>query len=85
MSRYTILVSKNAKKELDKLDNRTFNLISQKILELSEDPRPNGFKKLKGREGYRVRTGVYRIIYTIVDKELVIEIIAIGHRKDIYD
>jgi mRNA interferase RelE/StbE len=49
------------------------------------NPRPNGFKKLKGREGFRIRIGNYRVIYNIIDSELVIEVIALGHRKNIYD
>jgi mRNA interferase RelE/StbE len=52
---------------------------------LADDPRPKGCKKLKGRDGYRIRTGNYRIIYEIFDTELLIDVIAIGHRKDIYE
>jgi mRNA interferase RelE/StbE len=52
---------------------------------LSDDPRPSGCKKLKGRNAYRVRKGDYRIIYEILDSVLVIDVIAVGHRRDIYD
>ena len=48
------------------------------------DPRPNGCKKLKGRDAYRIRSGNYRIIYDIQDNELIIDVIALGHRKDVY-
>ncbi len=61
------------------------NFSRQAIINLSKNPRPNGFKKLKGRDGYRIRVGNYRIIYNIFEKEVVIDIITIGHRKDIYD
>lgn len=44
-----------------------------------------GYKKLKGRDGYRIRTGNYRIIYNIFENELIIDIITLGHRKDIYE
>ena len=47
--------------------------------------RPIGYKKLKGREAYRIRVGNYRIIYEIVDFELIVTIITLGHRKDIYN
>ncbi|GAA4467558.1 hypothetical protein GCM10023093_23690 [Nemorincola caseinilytica] len=52
---------------------------------LADDPRPSGCKKLKGRSGYRVRKGNYRVIYDVYDSVLVIDVIAIGDRKDIYE
>jgi mRNA interferase RelE/StbE len=52
---------------------------------LEENPRPSGYKKLKGRDGYRIRAGNYRIIYDIFDKELIVDIITLGHRKNIYE
>jgi mRNA interferase RelE/StbE len=53
--------------------------------DLIDNPRPHGVKKLKGRDGYRIRVGNYRIIYEVYDDQLIIDIIAIGHRKDIYE
>ena len=53
-------------------------------MKLKENPRPFGAIKLKGWNLYRIRVGDYRILYTINDKDKIIEIIAIGHRKDIY-
>ncbi|MDR1876207.1 MAG: type II toxin-antitoxin system RelE/ParE family toxin [Flavobacteriaceae bacterium] len=55
------------------------------IAGLEENPHPVGYKKLKGRDGYRIRTGNYRIIYDIFDTELIVDIITLGHRKDIYE
>ncbi|WP_288116040.1 type II toxin-antitoxin system RelE/ParE family toxin [Microcystis aeruginosa FBCC-A68] len=52
--------------------------------ELAENPRPSGCLKLTGREGWRVRIGVYRIIYGIDDSEKKVIVLDIGHRKDIY-
>ena len=52
---------------------------------LAENPRPKGYKKLKGRTGYRIRVGNYRIIYEIFDDILLIDVIDLGHRKDIYE
>jgi len=60
-------------------------MLSEAILALAVNPRPYGCKKLKGRDGYRIRKGDFRIIYDIDDKILVVEVIAIGQRKDIYD
>ena len=85
MPKFEILLSKNAQKQLDKLTDKVAEPIIEKILSLEENPRPQGYKKLKNRSGYRIRSGDYRIIYEIFDKELVIDIIALGHRKDIYD
>ncbi len=55
------------------------------ISHLEANPRPVGYKKLKGRSGFRVRVGNYRIIYEIVEDELIIDVITLGHRKDIYE
>jgi mRNA interferase RelE/StbE len=55
------------------------------FIRLANDPRPAGCKKLKGRDGYRIRVGDYRIIYQIIDHVLVVEVVALGHRKDIYN
>jgi len=54
-------------------------------LNLASDPQPKGCLKLKGREGYRIRVADYRIIYDVFDNTLLIEVIDLGHRKDIYD
>ena len=54
------------------------------ILDLGNDPRPKGIKKLKSRDGFRIRVGVYRIIYDVYDSVFVVDIIDLGHRKDIY-
>ncbi|EJO71217.1 type II toxin-antitoxin system RelE family toxin [Leptospira kirschneri] len=84
MPEYSVLLSKSAIKQLDKLpDNIAYSLI--KIIEdLAKNPRPQGSKKLKGRNGFRIRKGNYRIIYEIFDQKLIVEVIAIGDRKEIY-
>ncbi|GAI91672.1 unnamed protein product, partial [marine sediment metagenome] len=59
--------------------------ISNKISSLAENPYPEGYKKLKGSENdYRIRIGNYRIVYSIYNEILTIEVIKISHRKDIY-
>ena len=84
MFKYTVVLSKNAQKQLDKLSNQIANPIINAIIELENNPRPHGFKKLKGRDGYRIRVGNYRIIYNIIENELIIDVITLGHRKEIY-
>ncbi|MCD6012973.1 MAG: type toxin-antitoxin system RelE/ParE family toxin [Flavipsychrobacter sp.] len=85
MPRYTISISKTAQKQLDKLSDRIAAPIIDAISSLANNPRPHGCKKLKGRTGYRIRKGDFRIIYDIFDNILLIDVIAIGDRKDIYD
>lgn len=82
---YDLNFSKKALKELAKINEPYYSNIKQAILDLSVNPRPAGYKKLKGRDGYRIRTGNYRIIYDIFDNELIIDVITLGHRKDIYE
>jgi mRNA interferase RelE/StbE len=85
MPKYTAVLSKKAQKQLDSFsDNIAFPII-EAIAALEEDPRLNGYKKLKGRDGYRIRTGNYRIIYDIFDTELIVDVITLGYRKDIYE
>jgi mRNA interferase RelE/StbE len=82
---YGLNFSKKALKELAKINEPYYSNIKQAISELTVNPRPAGYKKLKGRDGYRIRTGNYRIIYDIFDNELIIDVITLGHRKDIYE
>ena len=84
MPKYTAVLSKKAQKQLDKLSDAIAKPILKAIADLEDNPRPHGYKKLTDRTGYRVRVGDYRIIYDIFDKQLIVEIIAIGDRKDIY-
>ena len=85
MPNYTAILSKKAQKQLDKIPDNIAEPILDAIAGLEENPRPVGYKKLKGREGYRIRTGNYRIIYDIFDNELIVDVITLGHRKDIYE
>ena len=84
MAKYTVSLSHRAERQLDKLSEKLAHPIITAIAKLAANPRPNGCKKLKGREGYRIRVGDYRIIYTIGDFMLVIVVIDLGHRKDVY-
>lgn len=81
---YQVSILRRAQKELAALSGNTFERIRDALRALAEDPRPAGCKKLKGREGWRIRVGDYRVIYEINDDEQTILIVHIGHRRDIY-
>jgi len=85
MAFYKIEWKNSAKKELKKLDRNVIPKIITAVESLASEPHPAGHKKLQGSEHtYRIRTGDYRIVYSIEDQILLIEIIKVGHRKDIY-
>ncbi|SDD97435.1 type II toxin-antitoxin system RelE family toxin [Niabella drilacis] len=84
MIKYTVILSGKVSKQLDKLSDTVAAPIFKAIRKLQQNPRPPGYCKLTARDGYRIRVGDYRIIYNIIDSKLIIEVIAIGHRKDIY-
>ena len=82
--KYEILIVHVAEKEMDKLPPAIHTRISRRILSLEGNPRPRGVKKLSGREEYRLRAGDYRILYTIDDKNSIITVFAVGHRREVY-
>lgn len=82
---YQVQISNRASKALEKIAYTDYVRIVERIRNLAINPRPNGCKKLKGRIGYRIRVGNYRIVYDIEDDKLVVLIIDIGYRKDIYN
>lgn len=84
MSEYQIEFTKEASKQLKKLPKEEQARIQTKIDGLVDNPRPDGVVKLKGLESYRIRVGSYRVVYDIFDEVLVISIIQVGHRKDVY-
>lgn len=85
MARYNLLISQSAEKTLKKLPTKEVSRVVAAIEKLAIDPRPQGCRKLSGEaSAYRVRVGVYRIIYEVEDQILRILVLKIGHRKDIY-
>ena len=85
MNKYKINFKKSALKELHELPNREVIRITTLIASLSNNPRPSRCKKLKGyKDLWRVRSGNYRVIYSIKDQILVVEILEIVNRKDAY-
>ena len=86
MAFYQIEWKRSAQKELRKLPATTIRKILDAVEHLAEQPFPPGVKKLVGTEQtYRVRVGDYRIVYDVLSSMLVIEIIRVGHRKDVYN
>jgi mRNA interferase RelE/StbE len=82
---YRIQIAPRAVRQLRKLPTAVQERIARRIDRLAADPRPRGSIKLEGEdELYRIRVGVYRVIYQIRDDELVVVILRAGHRRDIY-
>jgi mRNA interferase RelE/StbE len=81
---YELFVLSAAQKDLDKLEAPVFARILKKIRTLSKDARPPGCLKLTDEDGYRLRTGDYRILYRIDDASKRIYVYRIKHRKDVY-
>ncbi len=84
MGKYKVEIKKSAVKEIEKLPKRDLQAVLEKIGSLSENPRQAGCKKLSSQEKYRVRCGDYRILYSIEDVVLIVYVVKIGHRKDVY-
>ena len=85
MDYYKILWKKSAVKELEKIDKQFIPRIISTIESLSNNPLPVGVKKLSGADViYRIRIGDFRVIYSLYEKELIVEIVKVGHRKDVY-
>lgn len=85
MNLFTIEWKRSALKELRRLPKDAVARISAAVEGLRSDPFPAGSRKLAGREdAYRIREGSYRAVYSVVASKLVIEVIRVGHRKDVY-
>ncbi len=85
MSRYRIELRPAAVRALRKLDPPVARRVQAVIALLAEDPRPPASRPLRGRPAWRVRVGDYRVIYTIEDDVLLIVVVTLGRRRDIYD
>ncbi|MGC1207564.1 MAG: type II toxin-antitoxin system RelE/ParE family toxin [Ornithinimicrobium sp.] len=85
MSKYRIELRPAAARSLRKLDPQARRRIQGAIALLAYDPRPPGARALQGRTGLRVRVGDYRIIYTVENDVLLVVVVRLGHRRDIYD
>lgn len=81
---YKLSILRRAQKQLAKIPANDYKKVKKAILDLTQDPRPPGSKKLKGRDGWRIRQGDFRVIYEIQDDQLIVIVLDIGNRKDIY-
>ena len=81
---YRLVFTRSAKRELEQLPRHVLELLKPRIDELLLQPRPHGCQKLSGTDFYRIRQGDYRVLYAIDDRERVVEIIKIGHRREVY-
>ncbi|TFC73604.1 plasmid stabilization protein [Cryobacterium sp. TMS1-20-1] len=84
MSKYRNELRPAAVESLRRIDPQDRGRVQGAIALLGEDPRPPGARALQGRDGYRVRVGSYRIIYTIRNDILVVVVVTVGHRRDVY-
>jgi mRNA interferase RelE/StbE len=84
MERYKITVKKSAAKELEDVPKKDLGRIINRIGSLAKNPRPKGSLRLSARNLYRIRQGDYRIVYCIDDGNRTVDIIKIGHRREIY-
>ncbi|MDJ0761547.1 MAG: type II toxin-antitoxin system RelE/ParE family toxin [Myxococcota bacterium] len=81
---YEINIKRSAEKEIKSLSTKIRQRVIHAILNLAENPRPRGCEKLSQREAYRIRVGRYRIVYSVFDRILVVEIVRVAHRKEVY-
>ena len=85
MARYSLEISRTAEKQLKKLDQADRQRVVKAMVALADDPYPRGSRKLTGYDDvFRVRVGSYRVLYSVSGTKLVIVILKIGHRKDVY-
>ena len=81
---YQIEIERRAQKALARIPEPHQNRIIEAIRDLASDPRPSGAKKLSGRPAWRLRVGAYRIIYEIHDDLLLVLVVTLGHRREVY-
>ena len=81
---YRIVVKRSAERELRAIPGPDLGRVVNRIRGLATHPRPPGSEKLSEQERYRIRQGVYRIVYEVLDHKLVVLVVKIGHRRDVY-
>ncbi len=84
MAKYSVRIKPSATKELEKVPVEHRRRIATRILSLAENPRPYGCEKLTGDDLYRIRQGDYRVVYSIEDDVLIVLVVRVGHRRDVY-
>lgn len=81
---HTVRLKRSAEKEMDRLPEQVFDRVVAAISALEDEPRPRGSRKLRGTEHYRLPVGSYRILFTVDDSNKVVEVVSVGHRRDVY-
>lgn len=81
---YKLSFKRSVAKDLRAIPGKDLNRILKRIRSLASDPRPPGCEKLSGAERYRIRQGVYRIIYSVSDEEICVVVVKVAHRKEAY-
>jgi len=84
MARYKVIIRKSVSKDLKGIPKKDLRRIISAIELLADDPRPPGTKKLSGQERYRFRQGNYRILYEIEDDKLIVCVVRVGDRREVY-
>lgn len=85
MARYEVEISRTAERQLRRLPRADQVRVARAMLALADNPLPRGARKLSGYDDvFRVRTGRYRILYSVVERTLVIVVLKVGHRRDVY-
>lgn len=84
MARYNLRVKASVSRDLRHIPSNDVRRIVQRIGSLGDDPRPPGCEKLTGQERYRIRVGTYRILYEIIDADVTVVVVKVGHRKDVH-
>jgi mRNA interferase RelE/StbE len=85
VAKYRLLIKPLAVKDIEAIPlKRERQRVVERISKLAEDPRPFGSEKISGQDKYRVRQGLYRILYVIEDQDLIVQVVKVGHRKDVY-
>ena len=84
MEKYKITIKKSAAKELEDIPGKDLRKVVRRIQSLANNPRPQGSQKLSGQNRLRIRQGDYRIVYFVNDKDCIVDIFKIWHRREIY-
>jgi mRNA interferase RelE/StbE len=84
MACYNIVIEDRVEKELRKLSKQVVERIAKAIDGLASDPTPLASRRMVGVDGYRLRVGDYRIIYTVEHKIVTVYVVRVGHRREIY-
>ncbi len=84
MASYSVRIKRSAQKELEAVPLEDRRRLVGRIASLANDPRPSGCQKLAGGDRFRIRQGRYRVLYEIVNQELVVTVVRVAHRRDVY-